>query len=397
MFNEFFYLLRAYGLKISPTEWMTMHAAMERNLHGSSLSGFYQLGRSIVVHSETDYDRYDQAFMEYFEHAERSDKLEKIMKFVDKPNTDFYSIPGSEERITDQTPEETERLFQERLEEQQYEHNDGRRWIGTNGFTTFGNQGQNMGGIRVGGEGKYRSAYRVASQRKYRDWRKDNTLDSRQFQMAFRSLRQLTDNSITEKTELDIDKTIRKTSDRGGLLQVEMKAPRKNMVKLLMLIDTGGSMDPYQQLLSLLFQSVKKAGSFADLKIYYFHNFIGRYLYKTPEIKWNECVNTEDVLTQIPSNYRVIFVGDGQMSIDELKTDQMWRNDYANPNDKTGLDWFLEFKHKYNHSIWLHPQPAPKTENYFTKSYFILSEHFRMYQLTLDGLNAGVKKLLVNY
>ena len=121
MFNEFFYLLRAYGLKISPTEWMTMHAAMERNLHGSSLSGFYQLGRSIVVHSETDYDRYDQAFMEYFEHAERSDKLEKIMKFVDKPNTDFYSIPGSEERITDQTPEETERLFQERLEEQRYQ------------------------------------------------------------------------------------------------------------------------------------------------------------------------------------------------------------------------------------------------------------------------------------
>lgn len=158
-------------------------------------------------------------------------------------------------------------MFARRLQDQKEEHNGGRKWIRTGGYTAFGNRGERMGGIRVGGESRYRSAYRIAGEWRYRDWRTDCTLDFRQFQQAFRGLRQLSRLTDAIKTELDVDATIQKTCQNGGMLRMEYTFPRKNTLKLLLLIDSGGSMEPYQRLCSMLFQVVDKAGHFKDLKI----------------------------------------------------------------------------------------------------------------------------------
>jgi uncharacterized protein with von Willebrand factor type A (vWA) domain len=399
MFTDFLELMRVYGLKVSITEWITLHRAMEQNLHDSSLTGFYHLCRSITVHSEKDYDRFDQAFLEYFKNGEHIPGHEKLMKFLDNPieRKREQQISNEEARETTLTVEQIEEKYQERLKKQNMEHNGGKRAIGTMGFTAYGNKGQAKGGIRVGGKSTRLTAFQVASRRKYRDWRNDNVLDSRQFQMAFRSLRQLTDNTQADKTELDIDKTIRKTCDHAGLLHVEMKSPRKNNVKLMMLIDTGGSMDPYQKLCAVLFQSAKKAGSFADLKIYYFHNFIGRYLYPTPEIRLEERIDTDQILRDTPSNYRILIIGDGQMSDVELLRKSLWMNERSVPQQKSGFDWFMDFRKKYDHCVWLHPQAAPPVNGVLSRSNHILKDAFPMYRLTLDGLNAGMKTLLVNH
>ena len=90
--------------------------------------------------------------------------------------------------------------------------------------------------------------------------------------------------------------------------------PRKNMLKLLLLMDSGGSMEPYQQLCSLLFQSVSKVGHFKDLKIYYFHNRPGSLIYQDPTLTLSSAVETEGLLKNLSSDYRAIFVGDGEMS-----------------------------------------------------------------------------------
>ena len=394
MFLRFFYLLRLRGLNVSLNEWLSLLDGLQQGLHESTLSGFYFLCRAVVVHSEADFDRFDQVFLEYFKGVEHVEELpEDLMRWLEKPELQPEELRELAE-ATGLSVEEIEKLFAERLKDQHEEHNGGRKWIGTNGYTAYGHHGKQLGGIRVGGESHLRSAYRVASERKFRDWRSDNTLDSRQFQMAFRSLRQLSADTDAPKTELDVDATIRETCDNAGNLKVEFTRPRKNTLKLLLLMDTGGSMDIYRRLCSQLFQAVSKTGHFKDLKVYYFHNALESRLYVDPTLNWYQAVPTDWVLQNIPSDYRVIIVGDGEMAVEELMYAPGWYR--SEEKADSGLDHFLKFRKRYSHLIWLHPQPRPQHSSYWTRTFELLDKQFDMYQLSLDGLSQGMKKLLVN-
>ena len=393
MFLTFFYLLRASGINVSLSEWLTLMEGLRMDLHDSTLSGFYTLCRSVLLHSEADFDRFDQVFLEFFKDVKHVDEVPpEMLKWLEHPELDLVELERLSE-ITGLSVEEIEKMFAERLKGQDAEHNGGRKWVGTGGFTPFGHRGKKLGGIRVGGKSNYRSAYRVAGERKYRDWRKDNTIDSRQFQMAFRSLRQLSSNSDEPKTELDIDTTIRKTCDNAGNLSIEFTRPRKNALKLMLLMDSGGSMDYYRELCSLLFQSVSKAGRFKDLKVYYFHNAPGKRLYLDPTLDWRNSVLTEWVMNNIPSDYKVIIVGDASMSMQELLPSyNWWKSDVP---ENSGLALLLDLKRRYPHLIWLHPQPRPAYSSYWTQTFELLEKHFDMYQLSIDGMTRGMKKLMV--
>ena len=393
MFLAFFYLLRASGISVSLSEWLTLMEGLRMDLHDSTLSGFYTLCRSVLLHSEADFDRFDQVFLEFFKDVKHVDEVPpEMLKWLEHPELDLVELERLSE-ITGLSVEEIEKMFAERLQGQDAEHNGGRKWVGTEGYTPFGHRGKQLGGIRVGGKSNYRSAYRVAGERKYRDWRKDNTIDSRQFQMAFRSLRQLSSNSDEPKTELDIDTTIRKTCDNAGNLSIEFTRPRKNALKLMLLMDSGGSMDYYRELCSLLFQSVSKAGRFKDLKVYYFHNAPGKRLYLDPTLDWRNSVLTEWVMNNIPSDYKVIIVGDASMSMQELLPSyNWWKSDVP---ENSGLALLLALKRRYPHLIWLHPQPRPAYSSYWTQTFELLEKHFDMYQLSIDGMTRGMKKLMV--
>ena len=393
MFLTFFCLLRASGINVSLSEWLTLMEGLRMDLHDSTLSGFYTLCRSVLLHSEADFDRFDQVFLEFFKDVKHVDEVPpEMLKWLEHPELDLVELERLSE-ITGLSVEEIEKMFAERLKGQDAEHNGGRKWVGTGGFTPFGHRGKKLGGIRVGGKSNYRSAYRVAGERKYRDWRKDNTIDSRQFQMAFRSLRQLSSNSDEPKTELDIDTTIRTTCDNAGNLSIEFTRPRKNALKLMLLMDSGGSMDYYRELCSLLFQSVSKAGRFKDLKVYYFHNAPGKRLYLDPTLDWRNSVLTEWVMNNIPSDYKVIIVGDASMSMQELLPSyNWWKSDVP---ENSGLALLLDLKRRYPHLIWLHPQPRPAYSSYWTQTFELLEKHFDMYQLSIDGMTKGMKKLMV--
>ena len=393
MFLTFFYLLRASGINVSLGEWLTLMEGLRMDLHDSTLSGFYTLCRSVLLHSEADFDRFDQVFLEFFKDVKHVDEVPpEMLKWLEHPELDLVELERLSE-IIGLSVEEIERMFAERLRGQDAEHNGGRKWVGTEGYTPFGHRGKQLGGIRVGGKSSYHSAYRVAGERKYRDWRKDNTIDSRQFQMAFRSLRQLSSNSDEPKTELDIDATIRKTCDNAGNLSIEFTRPRKNALKLMLLMDSGGSMDYYRELCSLLFQSVSKAGRFKDLKVYYFHNSPGKRLYLDPTLDWRNSVLTEWVMNNIPSDYKVIIVGDASMSMQELLPSyNWWKSDVP---ENSGLALLLELKRRYPHIIWFHPQPRPAYSSYWTQTFELLEKYFDMYQLSIDGMTKGMKKLMV--
>ncbi len=397
MFVGFFYALRAHKFGVSLNEWMTLMEGLLFGLHHSTLSGFYELCRAVLVKSEADYDRFDGVFLEYFKDIPFQEELpEELMEWLNHPRTALEEFRAFllEQGYEEKSIEEILKMFEERLREQTEEHNGGSYWIGTGGYSNFGNSGHSPQGIRVGGESRHRRAFEVAGERRYRDFRKDNTLDIRQFQMAFRLLRQYSDRTMGDKTEFDVDGTIRDTCDNAGTLKVRYKRPRRNTVKVLMLMDSGGSMDYYSGLCSMLFQAARQSNHFKELHIYYFHNCIYSSVYTDPRMYRDHAVSTEWILKNFGSDYKVILVGDALMDNYELLGK---RYDYRSGDAKrSGMDWIRLFAEQYPHLIWLNPESPPYPGGYWGESYHKIAEVVDMHRLTVEGLEKGMKKLLSN-
>ena len=396
MFLEFFYLLRAKGLEVSINEWMALIEALDKGLCGSSLTGFYHLCRSVLVKSESDYDKFDAVFAEYFKNVQTPEDLpEEFWKWLSENQRERDINDKGDAEDIQRELDELLQMFYERIQEQKEKHDGGNYWIGTGGTSTMGHGGYNSQGIRVGGKGRHKSAVQVAGERNFRDFRQDNILDIRQFQMAFRKLRQYSSRVDGAKTELDIDQTSDKTCDNAGLLSLVYDKPRKNTVKLLLLIDSDGSMLPYSRLCNRLFQAVSKSSHFKDLKVYYFHNCIYDNLYNTPLCKRGDWIDTSWVLSNLDSEYKVIFVGDAAMAPSELyrkggnSVIGLW-------NKELGIDWLKKFDRRYKKKIWLNPIKEVEWEwAYGAQTIQAVGEVFPMFELSLDGLEKGIKKLLV--
>lgn len=396
MFTDFLYVCRDKGLKISMTEWITFINALDMGLAHSSIDGLYHLGKMILVKTESDFDRYDMAFMEYFKNIHMGEEVlpEIIMKFLDKEEMDTSNLNADIYRFdTKREIEETKRAFRERVTEQKEEHNGGNYWIGTSGGSAFGHSGRNPGGLRVSGKSGMQSAFQVIGERKYMDFRHDKTLDIRQFQVAFRRLRQFSTKLEVPRTELDLDKTIDSTCNNGGYLRLEFDKPRKNSVKLLLLFDCGGTMMPFSELCNDLFQAVHKANHFKDVKTYYFHNCIYSKVYKDAECEMGNWVDLDYIFKHTDKDYKVIIVGDAQMAPEELFD---VNGNYRGPNEgRSGYEWNQLFRSKYKKAIWLNPRFHGKLNQLaWMESEKTLAQIYDMYPLTIDGLKAGISKLM---
>lgn len=395
MFIEFFYLLRAKGLSISLDEWLCLIEALDKGLAMNSLMEFYYLCRNVLIKTESDYDKFDMAFAEYFQGIQTADDIpEELWNWLSA---------GELERKLDDMPawakeydfDELMQMFKERLAEQTEKHDGGNYWIGTGGTSVMGHGGYNPAGIRVGGYGRHQSAIKVAGERNFKDFRQDSALDIRQFQMAFRKLRQFSTRVETAKTELDIEATIDATCNNAGMLKLVYDKPRKNTVKLLLLIDSDGSMAPYSRLCNQLFQAVHQSTHLKDLKTYYFHNCIYDHLFTGPACRRGDWTPTDWIFGNLDSEYKVIFVGDGAMSPYELLAvggNQDW---YAY-NEEPGIAWLHKFRRRYKKCIWLNPIKEGRWDwTYGSRTINMVREVFPMFELTLDGLDKGIQKLLV--
>ncbi len=397
MFSKFFYTLREKGLDVSLGEWLTLQDALQQGLCNSSLTEFYYVARMILVKSETEYDKFDMAFDEVFKGIRSENEVtSNMLRWLDKPEMqDVFEEMKHEmnQEVITMDKEDIENKFKDRLRDQDEEHNGGSFWIGTMGKTSFGNMGGNMGGIRVGGTTGYQSAFQVIGARKYRDFRNDKVLDNRQFQVALRKLRQFSARLDIPKTELDIDGTIDATCNNGGCLQIVMEKPRKNAVKLLLLMDSGGTMIPYTTLLNELFHSVHKSNHYKDVKTYFFHNCIYANLYNTPECENGDWIETEWMFRNLDSDYKVIIVGDAAMAPEELYSES---GNYRGPNGGlSGMDWLMLMKRHYKKIVWLNPKMAPGHAPW-REAETAIKGLFPMYKLTVDGLNQAMTKLMTN-
>lgn len=392
MFLDLFYGLRKEGVPVSPQEWRTLLGALEQGLHGSSLERFYHLARACLVKSETYYDAYDRVFLRLFkgvEGAAGDGVTQQVLDWLKDPKNFPELTPEQLAQLEALSGDELMRRFLERLAEQTERHDGGDRWVGTGGRSPFGHGGVHPTGIRVGGPAKSRSAMKVAEERRFADYRTDVTLDVRQLRVALRRLRQLT--RTGEATELDLDETIDTTCRNAGEIDLVFRAPRRNDVRVLLLMDVGGTMAPYYEPVSRLLTALHEERGLRDFVAYYFHNCVYDHVFTTGRLLRSDGIPTADVLRRLDARWKVVFVGDAAMHPAEL-LEPFGNIDPRRGAATPGLVWLKRIADHFDRSVWVNPDPEPYWDGSQTGR--IIQRLFPMFHLSVDGLAAAVQALV---
>ncbi|MCP3707974.1 VWA domain-containing protein [Paraburkholderia sp. CNPSo 3274] len=388
MLIDFFYTLRDAKLPVSVKEYLTLVEALKARVIVPSLDDFYYLARMTLVKDEQYFDRFDQAFGAYFRGIEKKSELAfEIPEDWLKKRLERDFTPEQRAQIEamgglDKLMERLKELF----EEQKERHEGGSKWIGTGGTSPFGHGGYNPEGIRIGGEGGQRSAVKVWDARAYRDYDDQVEIGTRNIKVALRRLRRFAREGAAE--ELDLGDTIRSTAANAGWLDLKMVPERHNNVKVLMLLDVGGSMDDHIKRTEELFSAAK--AEFKHLEFYYFHNCVYDYLWKNNRRRHAERTSTWDLLHKFTPDYKLIFVGDATMSPYEV-LQPGGSVEYNNP--EAGAVWLRRLADQFPHFAWLNPEPERLWE--YRQSVSVIREILghRMYPLTVAGLETAMRVL----
>src|SRR5262245_7360407 len=392
VFLDFFYGLREAGVPVSMQEWRSFLEALEAGLHGCSLLRFYHLGRACLVKSETYFDAYDRVFLKVFRGVEGAlgdDDTEQILDWLKDPKNFPELTPEQLAALEHLTSDELMQRFLETLAEQTERHDGGDRWVGTGGRSPYGQGGLHPTGIRVGGPAKSRSAMKVAEERRFRDYRTDVTLDVRQLKVALRRLRQLTRSGA--QTELDLDQTVDETCRNAGEIELVFRAPRRNDVRLVLLMDVGGTMDPYFDPVSQLLTALHEERGLRAFEAYYFHNTIYDHLYTGGRMLRADEIATGDVLRRLDGRWKLAIVGDAAMHPAEL----LEPNGNIDPRRTGGMpsiQWLHRIATHFDRSVWINPEQPGEWD--YSQTTRAIRRLFPMFHLSVDGITGAVQALV---
>jgi uncharacterized protein with von Willebrand factor type A (vWA) domain len=394
MFAPFILELRKAGLPASVTEWLALMEAMKEGVAGYSVEDFYFLSRAILVKDERHLDRFDRVFGEVFKGLEPPEGEAGADPTRALPEEWLRKL--AEKLLTPEEMAKIEALggfdklmetLRQRLAEQKGRHQGGSRWIGTAGTSPFGAYGYNPEGVRIGQEGsRHRRAVKVWDKREFRDLDGDEALGSRAMKLALRRLRRFARQG--EATELDLDGTIAGTARNGGSLDLHMRPERRNAVKVLLLLDIGGSMDDHIRASEELFAAAKS--EFKHLVHLYFHNCPYERLWTSNRRRADHLKPTWEVLRTYGPDWRVVFVGDASMSPYELVEPggsvEHW-------NEEAGKVWLRRIAAHFRRTAWLNP--VPESHWRYTTTIGMVAEAMegRMFPMTLDGLDRMARAL----
>lgn len=392
MFLDLFYGLREEGVPVSMQEWQGFLQALEKGLHGSSLARFYHLARACLVKSETYFDAFDRTFLRVFRGVEGEygdDVTEKVLDWLRDAKEFPQPTPEQLAALERLSSDELMRRFLERLAEQTERHDGGDRWVGTGGRSPFGHGGQHPTGIRVGGKGERRSAMKVAEERRFQDYRTDAALDLRATRVALRRLRQLTRSGLA--SELDLDETVDETCRNAGEIELVFRPPRKNDVRLLLLLDVGGTMDPYFEPVSQLLTALHEERGLRDFEAYYFHNCVYDHVYTSARLSRADAKPTADVLRRLDPRWKVALVGDAAMHPTEL-LEPFGGIDPRVTTPTPGIVWLQRIAAHFDRAVWINPDEPGSWEGTYTTR--LVKRIFPMFRLSVDGLGEAVRALV---
>jgi len=391
MFLDLFYGLREAGVPVSMQEWQAFLRALEEGLHGCSLLRFYHLGRACLIKSETYFDAYDRVFARVFKGVEAAlgdEVTEKVLEWLRDPKNFPNLSPDELAQLERLSADELMRRFLDTLAEQTERHDGGDRWVGTGGKSPFGHGGQHPTGIRVGGQSKSRSAMKVAEERRFKDYRTDVALEGRQLRVALRRLRQLA--RTGEATELDLDETIDETCRNAGEIEFVFRPPRRNDVRLLLLMDVGGTMDPYYAPVSQLLTALHDERGLREFQPYYFHNCVYDHVYTRTPLVSMHAVPTGDILRRYDSRWKVLVVGDAAMHPAEL-LEPYGNIDPRRTSATPGIVWLQRISSHFDRTVWLNPEGPAYWE---ADTVRIIRRLYPMFHLSVDGLGEAVQALV---
>ena len=388
MLIDFFLKLKSHKLPVSIKEYLTLLEAMQLGVIGPSVDDFYYLSRSALVKDEANFDKFDRAFAEFWQGVETIPGIEAQIPLE-------WLLKQVELTLTDEEKKQIEALggweklmetLKQRLEEQKGRHQGGNKWIGTGGTSPFGAYGYNPEGIRIGQDkSRNRSAVKVWDQREYRNLDDSVELGTRNIKVALRRLRKFAREGAPD--EFDLENTITSTA-RKAYLDIHMRPERRNTVKVLMLLDIGGTMDDHVKMCEELFSASKT--EFKHFEHYYFHNCLYDFVWKDNRRRHAERTRTWDILHKYGHDYKVIFVGDATMSPYEI-LQPGGSIEYF--NEEPGALWIKRVTDIYSKCIWLNPEPEEIWP--YRQSIQVMKELMggRMYPTTIAGLERAMKVL----
>jgi uncharacterized protein with von Willebrand factor type A (vWA) domain len=387
MLTDFFFTLRAAKLPVSVKEYLTLLEALKEGVIGPSIDDFYFLARTTLVKDEALFDKFDRAFSAYFKGVElltdfgKEIPLDWLKQILEKELS-----PEEKAAIEKMGWDELMDTLKKRLEEQKERHEGGSKWIGTGGTSPFGHGGYNPQGIRIGGAGKQRSAVKVWDQRAYQDYDDSRELGTRNIKVALRRLRRFAREG--SELELDLGDTIHSTAANAGMLDIKLVPERHNKVKVLLLMDVGGTMDEHIHRVEELFSAAKS--EFKHLEFYYFHNCVYDFMWKNNRRRFAEKSPTWDVIRKYNKDWRLIFVGDATMSPYEILQPG---GSVEYNNEEPGAEWLQRLTHSFPKYAWINPEPQGVWQ--YRQSISIVQQLIqqRMFPLTLAGLEGAMRLL----
>ncbi len=390
MFLDFFLLLKNHKIPVSLREYLTLLEALDKNVIAYKIDDFYYLSRTILVKNERHLDAFDTLFASFFkgiENIQAADFLSIPEEWLKKNKERWLSLEEMEQIKAYGNLDEIIERLKDLLKEQKERHEGGGKWIGTGGVSPFGAYGYNPAGVRIGqDESRHRRAIKVWDKRTFANLRDDVELDTRNMKMALRKLRVLSREG--EKKELDLSQTIHRTSKNAGILDMAMVPEQKNTVKVLLFLDIGGSMDDHIELCSRLFSAARY--EFKHLAFYYFHNCLYEFVWENNQRRWEEKIETWDVLNRYNADYKVFFVGDAAMSPYEITHANGAVEHY---NAEAGATWIQRMAAHFPYMVWLNP--LPEEEWKYTDSVGMMKKLManRMFPLTIKGIEMAVNEL----
>jgi uncharacterized protein with von Willebrand factor type A (vWA) domain len=390
MLLNFFTALRAAKVPVTLREYLNLMDGMRNDLAGTSVEEFYFLARAVLVKDERNLDKFDRVFGEVFKGLEGS-ALETVAaseipeEWLRKLAEKFLT----EEEKAEIAAKGWDKLFEDlkqRLEEQKGRHQGGNKWIGTAGTSPYGAYGYNPEGIRIGQKGNRNfRAVKVWDKREFKDLDGRAELGTRNIKIALRRLRKFARTGALD--ELDLDGTIRGTAHKG-FLDVQMRPERRNAIKVLLLLDIGGSMDWHVEKADELFSAAKS--EFKHFEHFYFHNCLYERVWKENRRRDASSLSTHELIRTYGNDYRVVFVGDASMSPYEViqpgGSVEHW-------NEEPGFVWLQRMLDHFPRTIWLNPLPEEHWR--YGQSIRLIQQQFagRMYPLTLEGLDNAMRAL----
>ncbi len=404
MLIDFFYTLRSAKLPVSVKEYLTLLEALKSGVvgpntvqddahpdapaQGYAIDDFYYLSRTALVKDEKHYDKFDRAFASYFKGVEMvADFTKDIPLEWLRKTLELELSPEEKAKIEKMGWDELMETLKKRFEEQKERHEGGSRMIGTGGTSPFGANGYNPQGIRIGQEkGRNRSAVKVWDQRAYKDYDDTQELGTRNIKVALRRLRKFAREGNVE--ELDLDDTIRSTAANAGWLDIKMVPERHNNVKVLLLMDVGGTMDEHIARVEELFSATKT--EFKHLEFYYFHNCVYDFMWKNNRRRFSEKFATWDIIRKYNKDYKLVFIGDATMSPYEILQPG---GSVEYNNEEAGAEWLQRLTNAFPKFVWINPEPQGVWQ--YRQSISVIQQlmSHRMFPLTIKGLEEAMRLL----